>query len=208
MNSEGHIKLFRKMLDWEWYKDINTTRLFIHCLLRANWKEQKFQGNIIPRGSFVTSYNNLADEIGLTYQQTRTALDKLKSTNEITIKSTNKFTIISVEKYNDYQDYDFKNNTQNNGQITNKQQTNNTQDNKQITTIEEYKEYKNINNINNIYTSTSSEDDEPRQKRNYDFIFQHSMIRVKIYQKLKHYQIQEKKQYAKFQKMNLNNYAI
>lgn len=36
---DGHIKLFRKFLDWGWYQDINTKVLFIHMLLKANWKD-------------------------------------------------------------------------------------------------------------------------------------------------------------------------
>ena len=49
---DGHIKLYRKFLDWEWYQDINTKVLFIHMLMKANWKDGKFMGTTIPRGSF------------------------------------------------------------------------------------------------------------------------------------------------------------
>ena len=30
-----YIKLSRKILDWEWYGNINTCRVFIHMLLKA-----------------------------------------------------------------------------------------------------------------------------------------------------------------------------
>ena len=50
----GFIKIDRGILDWEWYSDINTTRLFIHLILKANWKDGRFQGQEIKRGSFVT----------------------------------------------------------------------------------------------------------------------------------------------------------
>ena len=50
---DGHIKLYRKFLDWEWYQDINTKVLFIHMLMKANWKDGKFMGTTIPRGSIV-----------------------------------------------------------------------------------------------------------------------------------------------------------
>ena len=53
----GHIKIDRRILEWEWYSDINTCRLFIHLLLKANWKDGRFQGTEVPRGSLVTSYN-------------------------------------------------------------------------------------------------------------------------------------------------------
>ena len=100
----GHIKLFRKFLKWEWYNDEHTKTVFLHCLLRANWKEQKFQGITISRGSFVTSYQKMAEELStnkqkLSVQSVRTALKHLVSTNELTIKTTNKYTIITVNNY-------------------------------------------------------------------------------------------------------------
>jgi hypothetical protein len=75
----------------------------------------------------------------------RTALNKLKSTNEITSKATNRYTLIEVVNYGLYQDDNKQNNKQNNEQdnkrITNEQQT----DNKRITTSKQY---------NNITTPT------------------------------------------------------
>lgn len=40
--NNNFVKLSRKMLNWEWYTDVNTKTLFIHCLLRANWKKERF----------------------------------------------------------------------------------------------------------------------------------------------------------------------
>lgn len=132
------LKLYYKLLDWEWYTNANVMRLFIHCLLKANKRPKKWQGYTIERGSFITSYENLAFELGLTVQQIRTAINKLKSTGEITYQSTSQYSIITVKNWNEYQ----PDNTQNNNQITNEQQTNN----KQITTTIECKNDKNEKN--------------------------------------------------------------
>lgn len=144
MNEKGFIKLHRKMLEWSWYSDTNTTRLFLHCLLKANWKDGEFEGQLIPRGSFVTSISNLSKELSsnkhfFTVQQVRTALKHLIATKELTIKTTNKFTIITINNYTYYQE----GNKDTNKQVTNKQQTSN----KQVTTIEEYKEIKNKRSV-------------------------------------------------------------
>lgn len=123
---EGWICLYKKLINWEWYQDGNTCRLFIHLLLLANHEDKSWQGYLIKRGQLITSLKHLADGLNLSMQQIRTSLKKLESTGEITSKSTNKFTLITVEKYEDYQR---KDETTTN-KITNEQQTNN----KQITT--------------------------------------------------------------------------
>ena len=148
----GFIILDRKMVNWGWYKDANTFRLFIHCLFKANWKDGEFQGIKIPRGSFVTSLAKLSEELSsnkqiCTVQNIRTSLNHLISTNEITNKSFTKFRIITINNYEKYQTL----NNYLNKQLTNNQQTTN----KQLTTIENNKTIKqqNNNNIinNNIY---------------------------------------------------------
>ena len=102
--NKGFIQLHRSLLEWEWYDDKNTKILFLHCLLKANYKDKNYRGKTIKRGSFLTGRDVLANELGLSIQQIRTSLTKLKSTNEITIKSSSQGTIIEVVKYNDYQE--------------------------------------------------------------------------------------------------------
>jgi len=133
------IKIHNKLLDWEWASCPETMALWIHILLRANYEDKRWQGITIPRGSFVTSVDNLASTTGLSAQQVRTSLKRLISTSEITSKSTNRFTIITVCKYDSYQLNEESINKQNNeplnNQATNEQQT----DNKQITTTADIK---------------------------------------------------------------------
>lgn len=99
----GHIKLHRALVEWGWYTDLPTCKLWLHILLRANYKACAWKGIEIPRGAFVTSYAALSTESGLTVKQVRTALDKLKSTGEITVKTNRHYTIVTVAKYDDYQ---------------------------------------------------------------------------------------------------------
>ena len=81
---EGWVKLHRKMINWEWYQDTNTFKLFCHFLLIANVADKKWKGITIKRGQFVRTLANLAVETGLTIDEVRTAIKHLESTNEIT----------------------------------------------------------------------------------------------------------------------------
>lgn len=103
INMSGWIKIHRQILDWEWYSDTNTFRLFMHLILKANHKEKKFKGLVLNAGSVVTSRDILAIEIGLSVQQVRTALNKLKLTNEITIETSSQGTVIQIVNYSKYQ---------------------------------------------------------------------------------------------------------
>lgn len=100
----SYIKIDRKILEWEWYKNLNTCRLFFHILLKANWKDCRFEGREIRRGSFVTSVRNLSLETALTEDEVRTALGHLIKTGEVTKQTTNKYTVITVSNYEPYQD--------------------------------------------------------------------------------------------------------
>ena len=101
--SKGYLRLFRQMLEWEWYDNPNVKAIFIHCLLSANNKQKKWRDLELKKGQFVTSYEKLAASNGLTIQQTRTALKQLQLTHEIEYQTTNQYTVITVKNYNLYQ---------------------------------------------------------------------------------------------------------
>lgn len=97
------IKLYRKMLDWEWYYDTNTVRVFIHILLKANYEDKVWRGILVKRGSYITSLRKLAKETGLSLQQIRNTLSNTETTHDTTQSSTHKYTIITINNYDKYQ---------------------------------------------------------------------------------------------------------
>lgn len=141
--NNGWIKLHRKFTKWEWYTDVPVKVVFLHLLLEANHEGKKWQGREIQRGQCVIGRKVLADETGLSEQQIRTALDKLKKTGEITTESTNRFTIATIVNYSLYQTCDEEEQPTNNQQATSKQPT----DNQQATTNKNDKNIKNERNI-------------------------------------------------------------
>ena len=155
MIDSGYIKLYRQMLQWEWYTDANTFRVFLHCLFKANWKDGRYRGQIIKRGSFVTGRKALAKELKMSEQEIRTALEHLKATNEITIKATNRYSVITVVNYGVYQDLP---NTEQPTKQPTKHQTNN----QQLTTIEESKNIR-----KEEYTLTDAREESEPMKHPY-----------------------------------------
>lgn len=128
---KGWICLHRKFLDWEWYDDANTMRLFIHCLLLANHRNKKWRGKTIKRGTFITSQSKLANSLSLTIMQIRNSLRKLKTSGEITVNSTAEYSVITLNNYNVYQEDNRLKNTQTtqNEQTSNRRATTTNNDN-------------------------------------------------------------------------------
>ena len=131
----GWIKIHRKFLDWEWFNKSEAVHLFLYMVIKANHKDNKWQGNDVKRGQFISSLGNISSATGISIQQIRTILKKLEKTNEIVVKSTSQFTIVTICKYECYQDE----NEDANKPITNNQQTTN----KQSTTNKNEKKEKN-----------------------------------------------------------------
>ena len=105
-------------------------------LLKANWKDGRFEGKIIPRGSFVSSLSRLSEETDLTIREVRTAISHLENSGELTSKRHSKYSVFTIKNYELYQGSD------------NQTTINRHSDDIQTTTIEEYKEIKNKRNNN------------------------------------------------------------
>jgi hypothetical protein len=121
MSETGWIKLHRKMLGWEWFTDRNVFHVFIILLLNANHEDNKWRGITIKKGQYLTSLDKLSKKTKLSVAQVRLALNKLKSTHEITITTTKLNTLISISNWEKYQDND----KQNSKRVTNDKTENN-----------------------------------------------------------------------------------
>ncbi|MFH1635028.1 MAG: hypothetical protein ABIG63_13620 [Chloroflexota bacterium] len=102
--SQGWVKNYRKIKDWEWYTSPNMAHLFQHLIRQANHEPQKWHGQVIERGQIVTGLHSLSQETGISVRSLRTCLERLKSTGELTRKTTNRFSIITISHYKTYQE--------------------------------------------------------------------------------------------------------
>lgn len=94
---KGFVALPRGLIDWEWYEDANTTRLYIHLLLTANWTTTQWRGITVQPGQKVTSLAHLAQETGLSVRNVRTALNHLMATNYLTIQGAHEYSVITLK---------------------------------------------------------------------------------------------------------------
>lgn len=99
----GYVKIFRSMLNWEWYKNPYVTRVFLHFLLCATSKNYCKNANVLKQGSFWTTRRHVARALDISEYQVRKAIKKLVSTNEIACRSTPYGTYISIVNWNFYQ---------------------------------------------------------------------------------------------------------
>lgn len=161
----GFILLYRQITEWEWYQNPNTFRVFLHCLLMANFTDGRFEGKEIKRGQFVTSLPSLSDQTSLSIRQVRVALDHLIMTGELTSKAYSKFRVITVVNYDKYQNND----RQNDSQVTAKRQA----DDSQVTAKRQ--QYNNNNNVirekgKNLHLGLLDDDEAERIQGDHDQI--------------------------------------
>lgn len=103
MLDNGFIKIYRSLLKWEWYDDINTKTVFLHLLLTVSIEDSKWHGIDVKRGSRVASFEVLAKETKLTIRQLRTAINHLETTGEVTRQKHPTFTVFSVKNFDKFQ---------------------------------------------------------------------------------------------------------
>ena len=156
------------MINWGRYGDDVVKSVFLHLLLTANFKETSWNGITLMPGQVVTSVRRLCEDLQHTNQQTRTALNKLKATNEITIRTTNKFSVITIVNWAKYQSDGEGDNNQNNKQInnrtTNKTEKSNKQNNNSVRNKRMNKECKEL-----LFNKGKSQKNESEKvKASYD----------------------------------------
>lgn len=122
MANEGYIKLYRKMMKWGWYTDTNAKCVFLHLLFLAQYEACFYRGVKLDVGQAVTSIREISTQTGISVQSVRTALDHLKSTQEITQLPHGKFSVFTVKNYSEYHG----DNTISNNQVTQNQHSANT----------------------------------------------------------------------------------
>lgn len=103
----GWIKLHRKLLDSEVFKNEKLLKVWVWCLLKATREDRGLlvgvQAVKLAKGSFVFGREKAASELKMSIQTVRTCLANLQILGNLTIEATNKFSIITLTKWDEYQ---------------------------------------------------------------------------------------------------------
>lgn len=131
-----YIKVYYSLLDWEWYAEPNTFRVFLHLLLTANRKDKPYRGDVIKRGEVLASAEYIANKTGLSIQSVKTALKNLLKTREITKRKIGKTNVYSIVSYSRWQGA--------NHEITHKLTANQPSVNRDLTTLRDCNNEENV----------------------------------------------------------------
>lgn len=154
----GWIKLHRSLLNWEWFTDPKVAHFFTYCLLKASHNNYRWRGKKLDVGQFPFGLNKASIETGLSVRSIRTCINKLKSTNELTIVTSTQGSVITVVNWNKFQNAT--------SDTANERQTSD----KQTTTTNKVN---NKNKVNNNIIPPDNDPSKPDKKKIYFDIISH-----------------------------------
>lgn len=136
---EGWIKIHRKLIESNVFKNEKILKVWIWCLLKATHKDyEQIVGTQVVKlrpGQFIFGRNKGADELNMKPSTLYKYMRVLEKCQNLELKCNNKYTVVTIVKWDLYQLGDEKSNSN----VTTKEQQRNTN--------------KNIKNIkNNIYS--------------------------------------------------------
>ena len=129
-HGSGYIKVYRKLLTSAVFENEKLLKIWIWCLIRANWFEAPcmFEGKELQldRGMFITGRYTGAEQCNMNPSTFWKCIKKLEEIGNLTLKSDNKKTLVTIVNYSDYQDDILSEYQQSNNKVTTKEQQSNT----------------------------------------------------------------------------------
>jgi hypothetical protein len=98
------IKVHRQLMDSAVWTDEWLVKLWIWCLLKANYRDGFYKGKPVKRGQFVTGRITGADELNVSPSRWYRGITRLAELGGIEIHANSVWTMITVCNYTTYQD--------------------------------------------------------------------------------------------------------
>lgn len=100
----GWLKIYRSIVDWEWFSEHDMTVFFIWCLCNANVDERMWRGVYIKPGQLVVSRSTVCKELGISERRYRTIISRFAKSGEISVKPQGAFSILTIMNWEIYQE--------------------------------------------------------------------------------------------------------
>ena len=104
MSTKGFIKIDRKIEDWYYWDNLTMIGFWIHILMRARWED----GAKIKRGEFLTTYDGLAEECGISRTTVWRYLKQLQETGEVKVSRSGNKIKVRIPNWDKYQMFNFE----------------------------------------------------------------------------------------------------
>ena len=100
----GWLKIYRSIVDWEWFSEHDMTVFFIWCLCNANVDGRMWRGVYVKPGQLVVSRSTVCKELGISERRYRTIISRFSKSGEITMKPQGAFSILTIVNWEIYQE--------------------------------------------------------------------------------------------------------
>ena len=114
----GWLKIYRSIVDWEWFSEHDMTVFFIWCLCNANVDGRMWRGVYVKPGQLVVSRSTVCKELGISERRYRTIISRFAKSGEITMKPQGAFSILTIVNWEIYQEDTISENVFNNEKTT------------------------------------------------------------------------------------------
>lgn len=101
-NENVQFKIPSDIVNWKWFRNAKVFSVFIWLLASANLEDKTQFGELIERGSILTSNIQIAFDCGMTEANVRAALACLEKTGDIKREKRNHYQIITVTNFEYY----------------------------------------------------------------------------------------------------------
>ena len=151
--NNGFIFLHRSLLESEVFASQNTLKIWVWCLLKANFKSKYVSLKVgkgeravkVERGQFIFGRLKAEKELAIKGSTIYKNIQKLERMGNISIKSNSQYSLITIDNYDTYQNRSNHKEQPSNSQVTSKEQVSNKQVTQLIKDNKVNKEKKNIN---------------------------------------------------------------
>lgn len=164
MNSEGYIKIYRKILDNPIVcKDADHFAVWMYLLLKATHKEMPalFKGEkiILKSGQLITGRKSISEQLKISESKIFRIINCFKIEQQIKQQTSNKNSLITILNWEEYQQ----------SEQQNKQQVNN----KRTTSEQQVNTNNNVNNVNNVISYIYGQNDQDYKTKFEQFYSQY-----------------------------------